>query len=76
MANAYDVPAVTQIFGRIVFDAGMEGILYESALTGKPCLAIYLQNFKDSSSFIELNGDCPAELVHKRIDSTSFTNFL
>lgn len=73
---AFDVPGAPQIFGRIVFDAGIEGILYESALTSKPCLAVYPQNFQDSSSFVELDGDCPAELVHKRIDSTSFKNFL
>lgn len=73
---AYDVPAAPQIFGRMVFDAGIEGILYESALTDKPCLAIYPQNFQHSSSFIELDGDCPGELVHKRIDSTTFRNFL
>lgn len=72
----HDVPAPPQIFGRIVLDAGIEGILYESVLTTRPCLAIYPQNFQDSTSFIELDGPCPNELVHKRIDSTSFKNFL
>lgn len=72
----YDVPAAPQIFGRIVLDAGIEGILYESVLTNKPCLAIYPQNFQDSSSFIEIDGPCPPELVYKRMDSTSFKHFL
>src|SRR5262249_48215881 len=67
----YDVPAASQIFGRIVLDAGIEGILYESVLTSGPCLAIYPQNFQNSASFIELDGPCPPEVVHKRIDSTS-----
>lgn len=73
---AYDVPASPQMFGRIVLDAAVEGILYESVLTSKPCLAIYPQNFQDSSSFIEIDGPCPSELVYKRMDSTSFKNFL
>lgn len=34
----YDVPAACQTFGRIVFDAQIEGILYKSVLTEKPCL--------------------------------------
>lgn len=72
----YDVPASPQIFGRIVLDAGIEGVLYDSALTDKPCLAIYPQNFQDSSSFIELDDPCPPEVVNKRIDSTTFKNFL
>lgn len=72
----YDIPAVSQILGRIALDANIEGILYGSVLTRNPCLSIYPQNFQNSSSFIELNGDCPGELVHKRIDSTSFKNFL
>lgn len=72
----YDVPAASQIFGRIVLDAGVEGILYESVLTSGPCLAIYPQNFQDSASFIELDGARPPEVVHKRIDSASFKNFL
>lgn len=69
---AFDVPAAPQIFGRIVMDAGIEGILYESVLTGEPCVAIYPQNFQDSSSFIEIDGPCPAELAHTRIDSTTY----
>jgi len=72
----YDIPAVSQIFGRIVLDANIEGILFGSVLTSNPCLAIYPQNFQNSSSFIELDDPCPPELVHKRIDSTSFKNFL
>jgi hypothetical protein len=72
----YDVPAASQIFGRIVLDAGIEGILYGSVLTSNPCLAIYPQNFENSSSFIELDDPCPPGLIHKRIDSMTFKNFL
>jgi hypothetical protein len=70
----FDVPAVTQVFGRIAFDAGIEGVLYDSALTDDPCLAIYLQNFQNSPSFVEIDDDCPAEVVHRRIDRETFKN--
>lgn len=72
----YDVPASPQIFGRIVLDAGIEGILYDSVLTHTPCAAIYPQNFQNSSSYIELDDPCPIETIHKRIDSTTFQNFV
>jgi hypothetical protein len=72
----FDVPSSSQIFGRIVLDAGIEGILYESVLTHSLCSAIYPQNFQNSSSYIELDGPCPSETIHKRIDSTTFRNFV
>ncbi len=72
----YDVPASPQIFGRIVLDAGVEGVLYDSVLTHSLCSAIYPQNFQNSASYIELDGPCPPETIHNRIDSTTFKNFI
>lgn len=72
----FDVPASTQIFGRIVLDAGIEGILYDSVLTHSLCAAIYPQNFQNSSAYIELDDPCPPENAHKRIDATTFKNFV
>lgn len=71
-----DVPAAPQIFGRIVLDAGIEGILYISALTDKYCMAVYPQNFGASTSFIELDDATPSESVPGRIDANSFRNFI
>jgi hypothetical protein len=67
----YDVPAACRIFGRIVLDAQVEGILYKSVLTGKSCLAIYPQNFHNSSSYIELDDPVPPELILRRLDSSN-----
>lgn len=67
----FDTPAVPQIFGRIVLDAQVEGILYRSVLTEKPCLAIYNQNFQNSSSYIELDDPVPPELTVRRLDSSN-----
>ncbi len=71
-----NIPAPSQIFGRIVMDAGIEGIAYTSVLTQKPCLVIYPQNFENSSSFIELDDPVPADTVQKRIDRSTFRNFV
>ncbi len=74
--TAFDVPAPTQIFGRIVQDAGIEAILYKSVLTGTPCLAVYPQNFQNSSACIKIDDDSPVETVHRQVDSSTFTNFV
>jgi RES domain len=67
----YDVPAACQIFGRIVLDAQVEGVLYKSALTEKPCPAIYHQTFQNSSSYVELDDLAPSGLVVRRLDSSN-----
>jgi hypothetical protein len=72
----FDAPSPSQIFGRIVLDAGIEGILYSSVLTEKACLALYPQNFQSSPSFVELDDPLPAENVPARIDAATFRNFL
>jgi|SRR5580700_10823682 hypothetical protein len=72
----FDVPSPSQIFGRIVLDAGVEGILYTSVLTQKSCLALYPQNLQNSSSYIELDDPAPPGGVRARIDATSFVNFV
>lgn len=69
----FDVPAAGQTFGRIVFDAQIEGILYKSVLTEKPCLALYPQNFRNSSSYVELDDQAPSGIVQRRLDATNCT---
>lgn len=72
----YDAPAAGQIFVGIAVDAGIEGILYESVLTGKECLAVFPQNFLNSSSYVELDDPAPSGAVRKRIDSSNFAEFV
>lgn len=70
MCMQLDIPANCQIFGQLVANAGIEGILYPSKFTEKKCLAIYPQNF-DSESFIAVEGDAPAEAI-SRLDTTGW----
>ncbi|HKT89887.1 MAG TPA: RES family NAD+ phosphorylase [Candidatus Sulfotelmatobacter sp.] len=72
----YDVPAVSQIFGGLVMNAGIEGILYNSSITGKACLAIFPQTLVNSSSFVELDDAPPSREVKTRIDSSNFREFI
>jgi hypothetical protein len=67
----FDVPVASQIFGHLVSESGIDGILYPSRLTGKNCLAIFPKNFADTGSFIKLDDPIPAEVRCRRLDSSS-----
>lgn len=72
----FDVPSPSQIFGQIVMDAGIEGILYDSTLTGQTCLVVFPLNFSNSPSYVELDGPLPSDSVPRRIDEDTVKNFL
>lgn len=67
MCMQLDVPANCQIFGQLVANAGIGGILYPSKFTKKNCLAIYPQNF-EGDSFVAIEGDSPVGAV-SRLDT-------
>ena len=68
----FDLPANTQVFGRIAAAAGMDGILYPSARhAGTRCLALYPQNWRDSASFVEVADPVPAEARVVRLDAST-----
>ena len=47
-----DVPSNSQIFGQLVFESGISGILYPSRLTEKKCLAVFPFNCKRRSKSV------------------------
>lgn len=69
----FDLPANSQIFGRIVAAAGVHGILYPSsrAADDKQCLALFPQNWRGSSSFIELVDPAPEGATLIQLDGDS-----
>ena len=70
--SMYDVPANPQIFGYLIYQAGIEGILYPSKLTSKDCLVVFPRNFAASSSNITFDDEAPHSKVPKRIDCTNW----
>lgn len=71
----FEVPATSQIFGGLVKNAGIEGIVYNSCLTQKACIAVFPETFCNSSAYVELDDPAPTENVPRRIDSSNFRNF-
>ena len=69
----FDIPANSQIFGRLLVDAGFEGVVYQSTKGIKNCLAIFLNNLAGTDSFIELADKPPKGVKNTRLDKTSWT---
>ncbi|OGX35829.1 MAG: hypothetical protein A3C36_06465 [Omnitrophica WOR_2 bacterium RIFCSPHIGHO2_02_FULL_52_10] len=69
-----DVPTPAQIFGQLVAQAGLEGILYPSKFTGRDCLAIFPQNFDKSDSFVQLDDEAPKECTIRRLDAKTWSS--
>jgi RES domain-containing protein len=69
MPMQFSVPANSQIFGRIASAAGMHGILYPSTKnSGKRCLALFPQNWRGSTSYIEVADPVPTGATEYRVD--------
>lgn len=68
----YDLPANSQVFGRIAAAAGLQGILYPSVrASGKRCLALFPQNWANSGSYIEVSDPVPPEARLVRLDAST-----
>ena len=69
----FDVPHPCQIFGQIVEQCGIEGIVYPSKFSGKDCLVIYYQNFDDENgSYVQLDDEVPTETKIIRVDAKTW----
>lgn len=68
----FDLPSNSQVFGRIAAAAGVHAILYPSArqVSGR-CLALFPQNWKASSCFVEVTDAAPSEARLTRLDGSS-----
>jgi RES domain-containing protein len=72
LPQQFDLPANSQIFGRIAAAAGLHGILYPSARQAtKRCLALFPQNWAESGSVIEVVDEAPVGARLIRIDGTT-----
>lgn len=68
----YDIPANSQIFGHLVYSAGIEGILYPSKFNGKSCLVAFPRNFVNTDSCIFLDDEPPHPGVPRKLDAANW----
>lgn len=70
MPSQYGLPANSQIFARFLKQAGFEGVIYPSTKGTGDCIALFLEQFEDSDSWIELADDSPPGAI-TRLDSST-----
>lgn len=67
----HELPSNSQIFGRLCVAAGVQAILYPSTRNGgKRCIALFTQNWRQSSAYVELDGPVAPEVRAVRIDGS------
>jgi RES domain-containing protein len=66
-----NIPSASQIFGQIVHDTGIQGILYRSKYTEKECLAIFPSNFENEDGQVCLDDKAP-DGVDSILDKTTW----
>lgn len=68
----FDIPANPQIIGQLVYEAGIEGIIYPSRMTGRDAVAVFTRNFGNGESWVEISDECPPNTVLKRIAASNY----
>ena len=68
----FGIPPNSQVFGRLLIDVGYEGIIYPSTKGQKNCLAIFLDNFASTESYVELSDKPPTGAHHVRLDAQTW----
>lgn len=70
--SQYEIPANPQVFGRLVVEAGFDGIIYPSTKGPKACIALFPTNFSKSDSFVEIADAPPMGATKTRLDCTTW----
>lgn len=68
----FGIPSNPQVFGRILRDAGFEGVIYPSTKGKARCLAIFIENLDGPNSHISLQDPAPTTVTRKRLDSDNW----
>jgi hypothetical protein len=67
----FDLPSNSQIFGRLAVAAGLHGILYPSSKqAGKRCMALFMQNWSNSESLVEVSDPVPKGARKTRVSGS------
>ena len=73
--SQFAIPANSQIFGKILKDAGFQGILFPSSkLSRKECLGVFVENIEGTDSYVKIE-NMPPEGVESELNSKNWRNF-
>ena len=68
------LPANSQIFGRLIMEAGFEGIIYPSVKGKGKCIAIFPENLAGTDSYVEVSDKAPDGVVHMKLDGRTWVD--
>jgi hypothetical protein len=71
----HGIPANSQVFGRLLLEAGFEGVVYPSSRGDDLCLALFPTALAASDSHVELVDQAPNAVI-SRLDSTSWSQLV
>lgn len=71
LPSQYGNPAVSQILGSLILDAGYEAIRYHSTKGSGECLAVFPHLLANEASYVELTDAAPPSITHTRLDLTT-----
>ncbi len=72
----YDIASNPQIFGELLCQAGIQGIVYPSTKASGVCLAVFPTNLTAPDVYVEIVPPGPAELQLARLDRTTWRELI
>jgi hypothetical protein len=70
----FDIPSNSQLFGRLLIDAGFEAVLYKSSKTLHRCIAVFTQQLVGSDTVIGIHDDRPEEIELCELNGSNCLN--
>ena len=70
--SQYEIPSNPQVFGRLLLDAGFDGVIYASTKGPGHCIALFPDNFVGSESFVEVTDAGPPYAGSLRLDASTW----
>lgn len=71
------IPSNSQVFGRLVFEAGYDGIVYRSSrLKGRRCACIFLENLMHSETTLSLSDSAPTSETICQLNSETWPKLI
>ena len=70
------IPSNSQVFGRIAFEAGYDGIVFKSARGGGRCLCIFLENLTHSETVLQLPDPVPSPDTVTELNAGTWTKLV
>jgi hypothetical protein len=74
--SQFQLPANPQTIGRLIKDAGFEGVLYPSTRGRGKCIAVFPENIAGTDSYLELADDPPDCARCVRLDSENWQELI